>query len=94
MNSAQLDELSRHFKKVADAGKETHAWLESASREALEVASMCDRVYMADFGEVDLPSVSMQSMFYRDAMDLVGVKASAVCRRFSRVRWNRISTQR
>ena len=78
MNSAQLDELSRHFKKVADAGKETHAWLESASREALEVASMCDRVYMADFGEVDLPSVSMQSMFYRDAMDLVGVKASVV----------------
>ncbi|MEC8475179.1 MAG: signal peptide peptidase SppA [Planctomycetota bacterium] len=78
MNSAQLDELSRHFNKLADAGKKTYAWLESASREALEVASMCDRVYMADFGEVDLPSVSMQSMFYRDAMDLVGVKASVV----------------
>lgn len=78
MNSAQLDELSRHFKKVADAGKKTHAWLESANREALEIASMCDNVYMADFGEVDLPSVSMQSMFYRDAMDLVGVKASVV----------------
>ena len=78
MNSAQLDELSRHFKKVTDAGKKTHAWLESASREALEIASMCDTVYMADFGEVDIPSVSMQSMFYRDAMDLVGVKASVV----------------
>lgn len=78
MNSAQLDELSRHLKKVTDAGKKTHAWLESASREALEIASMCDTVYMADFGEVDFPSVSMQSMFYRDAMDLVGVKASVV----------------
>ena len=78
MNSAQLDELSRHFKKVTDSGKKTHAWLESASREALEIASMCDTVYMADFGEVDIPSVSMQSMFYRDAMDLVGVKASVV----------------
>ncbi|MDG2221721.1 MAG: signal peptide peptidase SppA [Rubripirellula sp.] len=78
MNAAQLDELSRHFKKVTDAGKKTHAWLESASREALEIASMCDTVYMADFGEVDLPSVSMQSMYYRDAMDLVGVKASVV----------------
>lgn len=78
MNSAQLDELSRHFKKVRDSGKKTHAWLESASREALEIASMCDTVYMADFGEVDLPSVSMQSMFYRDALDLVGVKASVV----------------
>ena len=78
MNSAQLDELSRHFEKVTDAGKKTHAWLESASREALEVASMCDTVYMADFGEVDFPSVSMQSMYYRDALDLVGVKASVV----------------
>ena len=78
MNSAQLDELSRHFKKVTNAGKKTYAWLESASREALEIASMCDLVYMADFGEVDLPSVSMQSMFYRDAMDLIGVKASVV----------------
>ncbi|MEC8434177.1 MAG: signal peptide peptidase SppA, partial [Planctomycetota bacterium] len=78
MNSAQLDELSRHIKKVTDAGKKTHAWLESASREALEIASMCDTVYMADFGEVDFPSVSMQSIFYRDAMDLVGVKASVV----------------
>ena len=78
MNSAQLDELSRHFRKVTDAGKKSYAWLESASREALEIASMCDTVYMADFGEVDLPSVAMQSMFYRDAMDLVGVKASVV----------------
>ena len=78
MNSAQLDELSRHIKNVTDAGKKTHAWLESASREALEIASMCDTVYMADFGEVDFPSVSMQSMYYRDAMDLVGIKASVV----------------
>ena len=78
MNSAQLDELSRHFRKVTDAGKKSYAWLESASREALEIAYMCDTVYMADFGEVDLPSVAMQSMFYRDAMDLVGVKASVV----------------
>lgn len=78
MNSAQLDELSRHFKKVTSAGKKTYAWLESASREALEIASMCDMVYMAEFGEVDLPSVSMESMFYRDAMDLIGVKASVV----------------
>ena len=78
MNAAQLDELSRHLEKVKAAGKKTHAWLESASREAVEIASMCDSVYMADFGEIDIPSVSMQSMFYRDALDLVGVKSSVV----------------
>lgn len=78
MNSAQLDELSRSFAKVTRAGKKTHAWLETASREALEIASMCDVIYMADFGEIDLPSVSLQTMFYRDAMDLVGIKASVV----------------
>lgn len=33
---------------------------------------------MADFGGVDMPSKTMQSYFYRDAMDLLGVKASVV----------------
>lgn len=33
---------------------------------------------MADFGGVDMPSSTMESMFYRDAMDLVGLHASVV----------------
>ena len=33
---------------------------------------------MSDFGGVDMPSKSLQSLFYLDAMDLLGVKVSVV----------------
>lgn len=78
MNSAQLDELTRYLSKLRDSGKKTFAWLEDASNVHLAIASACDEVVMADFGGVDMPSVAMQSMFYADAMDLLGVKASVV----------------
>ena len=78
MNSAQLDELSRRMKQLQASGKETFAWLENASNVHLSVAAMCDEIVMADFGGIDMPSAAMQSMFYRDAMDLIGVKASVV----------------
>ena len=78
MNGAQLDELARHIAQLSDAGKKTYAWLEDATNVHLSIAASCDEVFMADFGGVDMPSMAMQSMFYRDAMDLVGVKASVV----------------
>ena len=78
MNSAQLDELHRHMEKLRDSGKKTYAWLENASNVHLAIAAACDEVVMADFGGADMPSMAMQSMFYSDAMDLLGVKASVV----------------
>ena len=54
------------------------AWLESAESAHLAVAAGCDHVAMADLGGVDMPSKTMQSYFYRDAMDLLGLKASVV----------------
>ena len=77
-NPAQLDELTRHLDKLNDQGKKTYAWLENASPAQLTIAATCDEVIMADFGGIDMPSTSMSSMFFRDAMDLVGVKASVV----------------
>lgn len=78
LNLAQLDELQRHLGRLKAAGKKLGCWLESASPSHLAVAAPCDRVVMADFGGVDMPSKTMQSIFYRDAMDLLGVKASVV----------------
>jgi len=78
MNSAQLDELHRYMAKLRDSGKKTYAWLENASNVHLAIAAACDEVIMADFGGADMPSMAMQSMFYADAMDLLGVKASVV----------------
>jgi protease-4 len=42
----------------------------------MSIASGCDEVLLADLGGIDMPSSSMETMFYRDAMDLLGVQAS------------------
>lgn len=78
MNSAQLDELTRRLAKFKQSKKKTIAWLENASNIHLAIAASCDHVMLADFGGVDMPSAALESMFYRDAMDLLGVKASVV----------------
>lgn len=77
-NLAQLDELTRRLHQLKKSGKKMSAWLENASSTHLAIAASCDFVALADFGGIDMPSMSMQSIFYRDAMDLVGVKASVV----------------
>lgn len=78
MNSAQLDELTRRIDKLRSADKKIFAWLEDASNTHLAIAAACDEVIMAELGSIDMPSMALQSMFYSDAMDLVGVKASVV----------------
>jgi protease-4 len=77
-NLAQLDELLRRIDLMKKAGKHLGAWLETPSATHLAIAAACDHVAMSDFGGVDMPSKSLQSLFYRDAMDLLGVKASVV----------------
>ncbi len=77
-NSAQLDELTRRIATLKAKGKKTLAWLEDAGNVHLAIAACCDEIIMADFGGVDMPSSALETMFYRDAMDLVGVKASVV----------------
>ncbi len=77
-NSAQLDEFTRRMAVLKAKGKKTIAWLEDASNVHMAIAACCDEIIMADFGGVDMPSSALETMFYRDAMDLVGVKASVV----------------
>ncbi|MFN0060202.1 MAG: signal peptide peptidase SppA [Planctomycetota bacterium] len=76
MGLAQLSELVRHLQRARAAGKKLYAWLENASALHYAIAAQCDRVWMADFGVIDLPSLSMSSMHFRDAMDMFGVQAS------------------
>ena len=78
MNMAQLDEFTRRVERFKKSGKKTIAWLEDASTVALAIAASCDEVLMADFGGIDMPSLAMQSMYYKDAFDLLGIQASVV----------------
>ncbi len=78
MNQAQYTELARHLQKLRAAGKKTYAWLENGSTTHAVIASTCDEVLMADFAGLDFPSLSMTSMHFRDAMDLLGIRAEVV----------------
>src|SRR5260221_8136831 len=76
LNLAQLSELGRHVQKQRAAKKGTFAWLESADTVHFATACTCDTIIMADLGMLDLPSLSMSTLHFRDAMDLLGAKAS------------------
>lgn len=78
LNLAQLAELTRHIRRLHDANKKTFAWLENANTIHYAVASSCDTILVADLGALDLPSLSLTTLHFRDAMDLLGAKASVV----------------
>ncbi len=78
LNLAQLSELSRHIRKMRDSGKRTFAWLENAGTVHYSIASSCDTILMTDMGSLDLPSLSILTLHFRDAMELLGAKASVV----------------
>jgi len=42
------------------------------------IASACDTILMTDLGSLDLPSLSIMSLHFRDAMELARPKASFV----------------
>src|SRR5436190_934989 len=67
MNLAQLSELARHVQKLRAAGKKAFAWLETAETAHYSAACACDTILMADVGVLDLPSLSMATLHFRDA---------------------------
>jgi protease IV len=78
LNLAQLAELSGHLHQLRDAGKRTFALLENADTIHFAIASACDTVLMTDLGSLDVPSLSLMSLHFHDAMELLGAKASFV----------------
>jgi protease-4 len=77
MNLAQTAELTRALRALS-AKRKTVAYVENASLVEMQVAAACDRVLMADMGMVDLRSPSMNVLFLKDAMDLLGVQMDIV----------------
>ncbi len=78
MNLAQLEELDHHLDALRKAGKKTTAWIENANTISYSIAAACDTVLMADMGTLDLPSLSLTTFHFRDAMNLLGIDASVV----------------
>jgi protease-4 len=78
MNPAQCEELNRRLLKLKSSGKKLAAWLETGDSTHLSIASACDEIILAELGSLDFTSAALETMFYRDAMDLLGIKASVV----------------
>ncbi len=78
LNLAQLDELDRVFQKIRSSGKKTAAWITGASTLQYQVACMCDKILMADMGFLDFKAPSMEVLFYKDLLDLLGIQAVTV----------------
>ena len=69
MNMPQLTELRRVLDRVRSSGKNTIAWIENGATPHIGIASACDRTLMADFGTLDMPSLSMTSMHFKAILD-------------------------
>jgi len=78
LNLAQLSELTRHIRKLREARKRTFAWLENAGTVHYAVAAQCDTILMTDLGILDVPSLSLSTLHFYDAMELLGARASFV----------------
>ena len=78
LNLAQLTELERRFTALRERGVKTTAWLTSGGIAHFQVACMCDRIYLADMGVLEIGAPAMQTMFYKDLFDLVGLQSKAV----------------
>jgi protease-4 len=74
MNLAQLAEMERVMDGLRSRGIKTTAYLEMGGLPHYIMASLCDRVVMADAGMIDFGTPALGVLFLKDAMDLLGIQ--------------------
>jgi protease IV len=75
---ARVQELRAAMREFARSGKTTVAWAEtfgefSPGNVPYYLATAFDRIYLQPSGELDLTGISLQQLFFRDAMDKLGL---------------------
>jgi protease IV len=75
---ARVQELRAAVREFARAGKATVAWAEtfgefSPGNVPYYLATAFDRICLQPSGELDLTGISLQQLFFRDAMDKLGL---------------------
>jgi protease-4 len=69
----QLQEVRGAILDFRKSGKPATAFLESGGAQEYYVASACDRVLMMPAGSLDLSGVASYELFFRGALDKIGV---------------------
>lgn len=70
----KVRELRDSISRVRKAGKRITAQLESAASADYLVACACDEIVMPESGEIMIPGVRAEVMFYKGLLDLVGIQ--------------------
>ena len=78
LSRVQSHDFLQRIAKLNKSGKKTIAWLASASTLELSLASACNEIFMSKDGMVDIPSTTMEHVFFKDLFNLVGRNVTAV----------------
>jgi protease-4 len=70
----KVREVREAISRVRKAGKKVTAQLESAASPDYLVACACDEILMPESGEIMIPGVRAEVMFYKGLFDLVGIQ--------------------
>ncbi len=72
---AKLDELRATIERLRDGGKKVYATLESATPADYLIACACDQIILPESGDVILPGIHAELMFFKRLFNKLGVEA-------------------
>ncbi|MBC8109081.1 MAG: signal peptide peptidase SppA [Anaerolineae bacterium] len=78
MGLAQAQEVRDAFKDVVRAGKKVFVYADSYDTVAYTIASSATDVCLLQGGEIMIPGIGFETMFYKGTMDKVGVQADYI----------------
>ena len=74
----KINEFRAAISEFRKAGKKVYAFMENGGRADYLVAAACDEVVMPESGSLQITGVRFELSFYKDLLDLIGIKADAV----------------
>ncbi len=75
---ATIAEIRNELLKFKESGKFIIAYGESYSQKAYYLASVADEVYLNPVGMIDFSGLNMQSMFFKNLLEKIGVEAQVI----------------
>jgi protease-4 len=78
VGSATLKEIRNALENFKNSGKFIYAYSESFSQGTYYIASVADKVFMSNYGHVDLRGLSFQLMFFKGLIDKLNIDVDIV----------------
>ncbi|MBS4012144.1 MAG: signal peptide peptidase SppA [Bacteroidetes bacterium] len=75
---ATIAEIRNELLKFKESGKFIIAYGESYSQKAYYLASVADEVYLNPVGMIDFSGLNMQSMFFKNLLEKIGIEAQVI----------------